>query len=63
MSTPFVLWGLTNILKFPFLPSCQAGLVRLRGLLCMGDCSESDVVAHFGEDAGEAFFLLGELNK
>eukprot|EP00731_Ephydatia_muelleri_P020150 Em0012g975a len=45
------------------LGELQKGLLRLNGLLSLHTCTEEEVVAEYGQDAGLAFWLLGEMNR
>ena len=41
----------------------KTGLVILNGLLCTSDNNEQEIISQYGQDAGVAFWLLGELNR
>lgn len=38
-------------------------LLTLNGLLCLDESSEDDLATRFGDDAGAAFWLMGEINR
>lgn len=43
--------------------SYQAGLLHLKGLLCVNESNESFIASKFNHEAGVAFLLLGDLNR
>ena len=46
-----------------FFYSYQAGLLHLKGLLCVNESNESFIASKFNHEAGLAFLLLGDLNR
>ena len=54
-----------NIWYVLYFSNCRykTGLVVLNGLLCIAKNSEQEIITQYGQDAGIAFWLLGELNR